>query len=374
MSSPLSGSRPGRKFYLDLARTVAILSITLNHAVNRSYDNYYYQQAEFQSLPLWDSAFKAIITVFSHIGVPLFLMISGALLFTKRMEDGKDLKKFYRHNLLGLLITTEIWYVIIYFFMVFLDPATKILEGGPLLVAGGLVQTMLFQNQTTTASLWYMPMIMSLYTTIPFAIIAKNKLGLKALLLPLVLVFLNFMCIPAFNVIQGVRGSWKLYTALREYNLCSVYYLYIFAGVLVSEGKLSKLTTRTVAWLTAACFSLTCVYQLWLYSTPVNHLLMEPSPSILITSTLCFELIRRVADRFRRWEGPVTWLSKTAFGNYFVHILIMSLMYWYMDLSNLARPLRVVLYEAVSFCGALVIIWALAKFPVCKKYLFQIKE
>ena len=374
MSSPPSGSRPGRKFYLDLARTVAILSITLNHAVNRSYDNYYYQQAEYQSIALWDSAFKAIITVFSHIGVPMFLMISGALLFTKRMEDSADLKKFYRHNLLGLLITTEIWYVIIYFFMVFLDPSTTILEGGPLLVAGGLVQTMLFQNQTTTASLWYMPMIMSLYTTIPFAIIAKNKLGLKALLLPLILVFLNFMCIPAFNVVQGVRGSWKLYTALREYNLCSVYYLYIFAGVLVSEGHLGKLSTRMAAWLTGVCFTLTCLYQLWLYSTPVNHLLMEPSPSILITSTLCFELIRRAADRFRRWENPITWLSKTAFGNYFVHILIMSLMYWYMDLRNLARPLRVVLYEALSFGGALVIIWLLAKIPVCKKYLFQIKE
>ena len=370
----MQSSKPERKFYLDLARTVAILSITLNHAVNRSYDNYYYQQAEFQSIALWDSAFKAVITVFSHIGVPLFLMISGALIFSKRMEDGNDLKKFYRHNLLGLLITTEIWYFIIYFFMVFLDPATKILEGGPLLVLGGLVQTMLFQNQTTMASLWYMPMIMSLYTTIPFAIIAKNKLGLKALCVPLILVFINFMCVPAFNVIQEVRGSWKLYTALREYNLCSVYYLYIFAGVLVSEDHLGKLTTRTVAWLTAVCFSLTCVYQLWLYATPVNHLLMEPSPSILITSTLTFELIRRIAPNFQRWHGTITWLSKTAFGNYFVHILIMSLMYWYMDLSALARPLRVVFYEVVSFGGALVFIRALAKIPVCKKYLFMIKD
>lgn len=369
MQSP----KPERKFYLDVARTVAILSITLNHAVNRSYDNYYYQQAEFQVLPLWDSAFKAIITVFSHIGVPLFLMISGALLFTKRMESGDDLKKFYRHNLLGLLITTEIWYVIIYFFMVFLDPATEILAGGPLLVAGGLVQTMLFQNQTTMASLWYMPMIMSLYTTIPFAILAKNRFGLKALCLPLVLVFLNFMCVPAFNVIQEVRGSWKFYTALREYNLCSVYYLYIFAGVAVSEGMLSRLKTKTVAWLTAVCFTLTCVYQLWLYSTPVNHLLMEPSPSIFVTSTLCLELIRRTSHKFEGWKSGITYLSRIAFGIYFVHILIMSGMYWYMDLSALARPLRVVLYEAVSFLGSIGIIWILAKIPACKKYLFLIK-
>ena len=101
---------------------------------------------------------------------------------------------------------------------------------------------------------------------------------------------------------------------------------------------------------------------------------MEPSPSILITATLVLELIRRIAPQFQGWRGGITWLSKTAFGNYFVHILIMSGMYWYMDLSALARPLRLVFYEAVSFGGALVIIWALAKIPVCKKYLFQIKD
>ena len=191
--------------------------------------------------------------------------------------------------------------------------------------------------------------------------------------LPLVLVFLNFMCVPAFNVIQEVRGSWKFYTALREYNLCSVYYLYIFAGVAVSEGMLSRLKTKTVAWLTAVCFTLTCVYQLWLYSTPVNHLLMEPSPSIFVTSTLCLELLRRIAPRFEGWKGGITYLSRIAFGIYFVHILIMSGMYWYMDLSAVARPLRVVFYEAVSFLGSIGLIWALAKIPACKKYLFLIK-
>lgn len=372
MNTP--SARPRRQFWLDLARVVAVVSITLNHAVNRSYDNYYDQQAEFQSIALWDSAFKAVITVFSHIGVPLFLMISGALLLEKKMEDTNDLKRFYRHNLLGLLITTEIWYFIMYFFMVFLDPATDILSGGPLLVLGGLVQTMLFQNQTTMASMWYMPMIMSLYTTIPFAIIVKNKLPAKALLLPMALVFVNFMVIPAFNVVQDTYGSWNFYTALREYNLCSVYYLYVFAGWAVSHGLLDKLSTRVLGLLAGLCFTVACVWQLWLYSTPVNHLLMEPSPSILITTTFVFALLRRIAPRFERWQKPITYTAKIAFGIYFVHILIMSGMYWYLDLAVLARPLRVALYEIVSFGGSVILIRLLAKIPLCKKYLFLIKD
>ena len=152
-----------------------------------------------------------------------------------------------------------------------------------------------------------------------------------------------------------------------------VEYLYIFAGVAVSEGVFRKLTTRTVGWLTGICFTLTCAYQLWLYSTPANHLLMEPSPSILITSTLCLKLIRRIAPRFEGWKKGITYLSKIAFGIYFVHILIMSAMYWYLDLNAVARPLRVIFFEAVSFIGSIAVIWALAKIPVCKKYLFLIK-
>ena len=46
---------------------------------------------------------------------------------------------------------------------------------------------------------------------------------------------------------------------------------------------------------------------------------------------------------------------------------------FYLDLNAVARPLRVVFFEAVSFVGSIGIIWALAKIPVCKKYLFLIK-
>jgi surface polysaccharide O-acyltransferase-like enzyme len=153
-----------------------------------------------------------------------------------------------------------------------------------------------------------------------------------------------------------------------------VYYLYIFAGFAVSEGLLAKLKTGTVALMTGVCFAVTCAYQLWLYSTSVNHLLMEPSPSILITTTLIFELVRRTAGCFSRWQKGITGLAKIAFGIYFVHILIMSAMYWYMDLTAIARPLRVVLFETVSFGGSVIIILLLAKIPFCKKYLFLIKD
>lgn len=41
-------------------------------------------------------------------------MISGALLFNKEINNAEDIKKFYKHNLLSLLITSEIWMFIMY--------------------------------------------------------------------------------------------------------------------------------------------------------------------------------------------------------------------------------------------------------------------
>lgn len=41
-----------RTLYLDVARVAAIVSISLNHAVNRTFQNYQGQQEEFLAIPL----------------------------------------------------------------------------------------------------------------------------------------------------------------------------------------------------------------------------------------------------------------------------------------------------------------------------------
>lgn len=45
-SKPLTGREtnpPARIYWLDVARAVAVVSITLNHAVNRTFENYHNQ-------------------------------------------------------------------------------------------------------------------------------------------------------------------------------------------------------------------------------------------------------------------------------------------------------------------------------------------
>jgi surface polysaccharide O-acyltransferase-like enzyme len=74
-----SSSLDKRVYWLDFARVFAIISITLNHTVNRTFDMDD-TISEFNELPLGLFVFKAFIQIISRIGVPIFLMITGSLL------------------------------------------------------------------------------------------------------------------------------------------------------------------------------------------------------------------------------------------------------------------------------------------------------
>lgn len=356
----------GRSYYLDIARAIAIISISLNHAVNRTYDNYSGQMEEFLESSYLSSLLKSVATVFSHLGVPLFLMISGALLLHKRMETADDVKRFYRHNLLELFITAEIWYFIMYWFVFFEDISTGYWEEGLAGTLLGCVKTMLFLDQITMGSMWYMPMILCLYATIPFAAVLVKKFSLKILSLPLILVFLRMFVLPLVNSLLAELNLDTMYSAtVREANICSMYYVYVFAGYAVSEGKLSGLHTRTVAALTALVFAVCCGYQLWLYAGPADLMVDYEHPGILLCAMGLLELLRRGAEHLRGLRPVVTYLAKISFGIYFVHILIMSLLYWHMDFSEWSHPWTLLFLEGVSVGGSILLIALFSGIPFC---------
>ena len=97
-----------RILYLDAARCAAILMIALNHAVNRTWDNYEKAQEEFASVGLASTILKTLLTIASRYGVPLFLMITGALILSRRFDTKEEVRRFYWHNWLSLFITGEI--------------------------------------------------------------------------------------------------------------------------------------------------------------------------------------------------------------------------------------------------------------------------
>lgn len=232
---------------------------------------------------------------------------------------------------------------------------------------------MLFLDQITMSSMWYMPMILCLYTTIPFAAMLVKKLSLKALSLPLLLAFLYGMCLPALNSQLVLRDIPPMDTAVYLFNLCSIYYLYVFTGYFISQGGLQRLRTGEVAVLTVLLFALICGYQLYAYSDWVDYLVDYDFPLLLLCAMGLLELLRRGAEHLRGIQPVVTYLAKISFGIYFVHILIMSPLYWHMDCSEWSHLWKLLFLEGVSVGGSILLIALFSGIPFCRRRMFGIK-
>lgn len=373
-----NSGKTSRTLYLDIARVAAIFLVCLNHAVNRSYDNYANQMAEFLTTPVISILFKTLCTVASHLGVPLFLMIFGVLIMKKPINSVKDIKHFYKHNLLGVFITAEIWYVLFYWYLLLGSPSHRhLLDEGILPAIWGMVKTMLFLDQVTFDGTWYMPMILCVYATIPFVVIAKDTIKRDKfspiVLLPLLLLYLVIMVLPAINAGLSMHGLPKLALKIYEENLFPMFYIYIFAGYFVGQGCLSKLDSRSVGLIAVGLFGICCSIQYYAYSRPMNYLIGYSFPLLPFCAAFLFEFFRRIAPKLQKLAPTISYLSRIAFGIYFVHIVIITALTWFIGDWDMIRPLRLIVYQIVSFAGSIAVIAPLTKIPLLRKYLFMYK-
>lgn len=95
-----------RIIYLDVIKCFAIVFVVGCHA-----------SLLYKGDPsLTTNVIHYINMVISHLGVPLFLMVSGVLLYQKKLDSLHSIKYFYYHNLMPILAIGEIW-AIVYFFI-----------------------------------------------------------------------------------------------------------------------------------------------------------------------------------------------------------------------------------------------------------------
>lgn len=93
--------------WLDIVRGIAIMMVVMNHAAEGLYF--------YSNVPIMERSMLSQITGFSlftigRMGVPLFLFISGYLLLPREYDDERCFR-FWKHNLLQLLLLTEMWII-----------------------------------------------------------------------------------------------------------------------------------------------------------------------------------------------------------------------------------------------------------------------
>jgi surface polysaccharide O-acyltransferase-like enzyme len=97
-----------RVFWIDMVKFIAIFMVLLAHMI------WLFEQ-NLELLSESSNEFLTLCRIIASLGVPLFMMVSGVLLFGKRFETPSDILSFYKKGLFPLFVTAEIWIVIFCF-------------------------------------------------------------------------------------------------------------------------------------------------------------------------------------------------------------------------------------------------------------------
>lgn len=369
-TSTLSSGKTGRIAYLDAARVMAIFCITMTHALNRSFENYEGAETAMM-LSGQASAFRLLMCIFSRLGVPLFLMISGALVLSKKMDSGDRVKNFYRRNLLPMFITTEIWYFIMYWYIVLLSPEHRQAETDLLSLTVGMIKNQLFLDQITMGCMWYMPMIICIYMVIPLVAMCIDRLPPVAVAIPCITLYIYKMIIPSVNnywYFMDIDRAFDI--ALDGSHLFSMYFLYIIAGYYISKGRLEKIPAPVIAGGLILSFAAVCFYQQHVWQLPNGYLVDYNFPGFIIIAGFMFELLRRT---IRTARPALEYLSRISFGVFFTHILIMDCLRWFL-LETVTDPVaNTLILEGVSLAGSILVISLLSLSKPLGRLLFMLK-
>ena len=348
-----------RERWLDCARTIAIVLVTFNHAVNRGFSSQPYE--EYLLRPHMITWIHAVLNVMSRMGVPLFLMITGALLLKRDYTGKQVLKHFLQHNVLSLFITAELWYAIVFWYRVIFD-RPDFIAGGASEIIKRFIMNQLFLNQYTLGNMWYMPMILVIYLILPAISLAIQKLPKEYIRGCCGFVILSSMLIPDLNkflALQGIDLVLKFKPA--ETALFSIYMVYVITGYEISKGLFDRIRTGIMGILLGVSTICLFSYQYWGYAHPEPYAVYYSSFGLLIVSAFLFDMIRRIQIN-DAWNRVFRYLSGRALAIYFVHMPIMvGIKSVYLKNSVMHEILQFLLLETVSVMSALLIIAVLER-------------
>lgn len=321
---------------------------------------------EWNSLNFQSNLFKIISFTLARLGVPLFLFISGYLLLKKDINNGEECRKFYKSNLIPLLITVEIWNILYNILIPIINNSKFNIKE--------LVLNLLFLKQVTLPNMWYMPMIIGMYIAIPFLAMIVKKVDLKTLKIPMIVVFIASFILPNISNITEILFDGKCNLILDLSFLGGGYGLYILLGYYIGNNKFKNIKTRYIVILGFLSFALTCFYQIWIYNKGTVYNVWYNFSGLLISAACIFEILSRMKIQLNRHiENIVTYISKASLGIFFMHIIIQKLILKFFNFNIINKPITAIVLTLTVFATTIIVIYFMSKINFIKRKVLLIK-
>ena len=348
-----------RNINYDIIRVIAIILVILCHSIEIIYFS------KVSNLSLKSNLFYFISHSISRLGVPFFLFLSGALLLSKDFEKEENIKKFYKYNLLNLIIVCEIWYICYYLLDIYVFNKTFYLKD--------FIPVLFFLKQYPLAHAWYLPMIIGIYITIPLVsiIIKKHEKLVKYIMI--INIFYIFI-IPMINIVLNLlRINYQIPSTFNIFFGGEVYGVYLLLGYFISKNYNNKKYNKKFLNYLLIVISFLSLAVTVLIRYKLNCDSWYNMFTILVCSSCLYILLLKI--KTNHLKNIVKKLSICSFGVYLIHKPIIDLMnkYNFINETNYILPFKVLLYFSLTFIVSYLIVIFLSKIKYIKKYLFFIK-
>lgn len=341
----------------DIIRIFAVLAVVMIHASSGFVADFPARSANF--------VFGNILDSISRVGVPLFVMLSGALM----LNENKDIppKRMFKYvlNIIVLIFSWSLLYSVI----------SQILY--PLLTKKPISFTEFWDCFIFSKYdyLWYLFMLIGLYLITPilrsFVKKANAKVVLYFIILSLVFSFSVPLCNFLVNSITETVDFVQTYADKFYMGFVGQFTAYYLLGwyitnieikrkhrfILYGVGFMGLLVTILGTQLFIN--DTNEIYKLFYSNTSINILCY--STAVFVFLFYCFKNKKYSEKSIKR----ITTLSKLTFGVYIMHPMVMIIenIFINIEIAFIRIPLNWLVAVSVSFIAAYI----LSKIPVLKK-------
>lgn len=350
-----------RKLYYDYIRILACFLVILNHTIAIFY--------KFNKVPLKTWLVADILFFICKIAVPLFLMLSGALLLGKE----ESYKKVFINKIIKTTMILLIWSLIYKsFYSIYYNH--KLLSFNEMFwIIKGI------KDKPVSTHLWYLYMLIGIYAMTPFIRKMVHNFKQKDYLVFLILWFIFSTLIPFIKLFYPIK-----YTGFFQVPLFVGYIGYYVAGYFADNVKIDKKTILLSSILVIIGIIISAVYTFNLsvqhgktYKSLDNALIFPIALSAIASFVLLKEFGIFITDKIRNKHilNKITvQISGTIFGIYLIHIIIIFLLLNINPINILfigydKSIIKTLFLDCIVFVISFFIITLIKKIPILKNII-----
>lgn len=346
--------KSGYQLYIDILRIVACFSVIMLHASAQPWYSLPVDGIGFKIANSYDALFR--------FGVPVFVMISGALFLAPDREI--TIKKLYRHNILRLAVLYVFWSCLY-----------GLMDCRGFDPAGIGWKDVLREMILGRYHLWFLPMILGIYVLLPILKVWINHASKKNIEYFLLLFFLCQILCETIRAIYSSNMTDYVLNLFQPEMVCSYLGYFVLGYYLVHIGVEKK--WHKVIYGGALAGGVLNV----LLGNFLAERAGEPTGAIydsfgIFTALISVALMIWAKETFSRkkcgkkMEAVIRELSAATLGIYVMHVGLIEILEKYgIDSQRVPLIFGIPLLAMGSFVICFMISALLRRIPVVGKYI-----